>query len=354
MTADKPGLSYADSGVNIAAADAFIERIQAAVRGTHGGRVIPATDAFAGLVRPGLEGLQEPLLAACCDGVGTKLLVAMMAQSYRGLGQDLVAMNVNDLLPVGARPLLFLDYIATGKLEAQVLAEIVEGAAAACRESGCVLLGGETAEMPGLYAPGHFDLAGFAVGVVDRAHVPIPESIHAGDVLVALPSSGVHSNGFSLARAALFERGGLDVHHVPEGWPQDLGATLLTPTRLYVRPVLRLMSQVEVKAGAHITGGGLLGRLLKMARPHLALQVDPASYKRPPIFDLIQRCGEVSDQEMARTFNMGLGYVAVISPAAAAALEAHNPDGWLRVGSFVKHSGNPRVDLGYASGEVST
>ncbi|HET6345589.1 MAG TPA: phosphoribosylformylglycinamidine cyclo-ligase, partial [Myxococcota bacterium] len=219
-------LTYKEAGVDIEAADAFVQRIGKLARSTHGPGVVPHRTEYASLFRPDLGGMQDPLIAATCDGVGTKLLVAREMGKYTGLGQDLVGMNVNDLLPSGARPLLFLDYIATGKLDPDALTAVVDGMARACRDAGCALLGGETAEMPGVYAAGEFDLAGFAVGLVDGARIPDLGAVAVGDQVLALPASGVHSNGLSLARKALLERGGLHLTDAPQGLTQCLGDEL--------------------------------------------------------------------------------------------------------------------------------
>ena len=355
MTDSTPkNLSYKDAGVDIEAADHFVSTIAQIAKATHTSDVVPGKTAYAGLVRPPLEGLNDPLIAATCDGVGTKLILARDAGIYRGLGQDLVAMNVNDLLPAGAKPLLFLDYIATGKLDPDALTEVVTGVADACKLAGCSLLGGETAEMPGVYRDGDFDLAGFSVGLVDANRIPDSTQIKEGDVLLGLPSSGVHSNGYSLVRKALFEQGGLSLDHVPEGWDQSLATVALEPTRIYVKEVLSALSQHEVKAAAHITGGGILGRAAKIIpttmRETLGLHFNSAAYDIPKIFGLIQKCGNITDEEMARTFNMGLGFIIVVSPLVAESLTATD-ETWLKVGTVIKRTGEtPGVELGYARG----
>lgn len=356
VTEPAHGLSYKSAGVDIALADQFVDTIGTVVKATHaaallgqrGGDVVPHTGAYAGLFRPAAALLQsgDPLLAAACDGVGTKLLVARDMGLFEGLGQDLVAMNVNDLLPSGARPLLFLDYIATGKLDPAQLTAVVRGIAKACQSVGCVLLGGETAEMPGLYPAGDFDLAGFTVGMADGARLPQQHTVQPGDRILALPSSGIHANGFSLARKALLERGGLDLHATPASLTRPLGVELLEPTRLYVHEVHAMLQHHRFKAAAHITGGGLLGRLQKMTRPGLGLVVDASRYTRPAIFDLIARTGDVPMQEMAHTFNMGLGFVIIVDPATADAMGTQHPE-WRDVGCVVEHA-HGGVELGYA------
>jgi phosphoribosylformylglycinamidine cyclo-ligase len=320
------GLTYRGAGVDVGAADRLVARIAGIAAATHGPEVEPGPAAFAGLYRlPG-----GSLLAATCDGVGTKLLIARHAGDFEGIGRDLVAMNVNDLLPVGARPLFFLDYVAAGSLDPGPIAAVVAGAAAACGESGCALLGGETAEMPGLYRPGDLDVAGFAVGLVDPHRRPDPDGPRAGDRVMALPSSGIHANGLSLARTALLDRAGLQLdEHVPE-LGRTLAEELLEPTALYVEPVLAAPPG-RVGALAHVTGGGLAGRGRAMLPEGLRMRLDPQRWRRPPVFDLIERAGPVTATEMAATFNLGLGFLAVVEPDAAAAWEQ---DGWLPVGEI--------------------
>ncbi len=342
------GLTYKEAGVDIAAADAFIARISWLTRSTHNTGVVRDPGAYAGLFRPNLDGMKRPILAAACDGVGTKLIVAREAGSYEGLGQDLVAMNVNDLLPSGAKPLFFLDYIATGAMNPDALEAVIRGTAKACTETGCALLGGETAEMPGVYGAGEFDLAGFTVGLVDEDKMP-KGGIKPGDKVLALPSSGVHSNGLSLARKALFERGGLKIDERVESLGRTVGEELLEPTRLYVNPVLDLMSRIPVKAGAHVTGGGLIGRGSKLVPEGCRLVLDPERYTVHPIFDLIGEAGSVERAELARTFNMGLGYLAVVSAEELEAQRDQLSSQWLEVGEVVR--GTRGVELGYTSSD---
>lgn len=327
-------LSYGAAGVDVGAAERFVESIGPIVRSTHNASVVGHASRFAGLFRPDTTGMSDPLLAATCDGVGTKVLLATEPAHYEGLGRDLVAMNVNDLLPLGARPLLFLDYLAAGRLDPTRLEAAVRGIAAACREAGCALLGGETAEMPDALEGATVEMAGFAVGMVDAARLPDSGSIRPGDVVVGLASTGLHSNGFSLARRALIDRGGFDLDDSLPRLDRSVGDTLRTPTAIYVDRVLG----TAFKAAAHITGGGLLGRVAAMLPSGLGASIDPDTYQRPPVLDLIAEAGEVSPEEMAATFNMGLGFVAVVEPGAV-------PNGWLQVGEVVEGGA---VDLGYA------
>jgi phosphoribosylformylglycinamidine cyclo-ligase len=281
-----------------------------------------------------MAGMSDPLIAATCDGVGTKVLLATEPSHYEGLGRDLVAMNVNDLLPLGARPLLFLDYLAAGSLDPARLEAAVRGIAVACREARCALLGGETAEMPDALPDDTIEMAGFSVGVVDATTLPDPTSVRPGDTVVALPSTGLHSNGFSLARRALIDRGGFDLNDTLPRLDQTVGDTLRTPTAIYVDRVLG----TAFKAAAHITGGGLLGRIAAMLPQGLGATIDPDTYERPPVFELIGEAGEVAAAEMAATFNMGLGFVAIVEPGM-------EPPDWIRVGEVVEGG---VVDLGYA------
>jgi len=337
------GLSYKDAGVDIEAADAFVATVAALAARTHGERVVTHPSRYAGLFRPDLSGVSDPLIAVTCDGVGTKLLVARDAGRYGGLGQDLVAMSVNDLLPLGARPLLFLDYVATGKLDPGPLTDVVRGVADACAAVGCTLIGGETAEMPGLYPPGDFDLAGFAVGVADGARLPDPTGIAPGHVVLGLPASGIHSNGMSLARKALLDAGGMALDAEVSELGRSLGEELLEPTALYVRPVMALLEHVTFAAAAHITGGGLLGRSDKLLVEGQRLVFDSSSFDTPHIYDLIAKHGGVAVEEMGRTFNMGLGFLAVLSPGDADTVLEKVGGPWRRVGRI--EAGTRGVEL---------
>lgn len=346
-------LTYRQAGVDVAAGGAFAQAIGPLVRSTHTPAVVGHASRFAGLIRPDTTAMTDPLIAATCDGVGTKVLLARSDADLECLGRDLVAMNVNDLLPLGAQPILFLDYLATAKLDAERLTAVVRGIAAACVEAGCALLGGETAEMPDLYGPEGFehhpdgfgsvpkDMAGFAVGIVDGSRLPDPAAIRPGDPIVGLPSTGVHSNGLSLARRALLDRGGLDLDDHPPSLESSLGATLMTPTAIYVAQVLALADAVGFRSAAHVTGGGLLGRAAQLAPDGLGVRIDPDAYARPSIFGVIAEAGDVSDAEMAATFNMGLGFLAVVAPEA---VDGALPDEWTVVGEV---TGEPGVDLGY-------
>lgn len=301
--------SYEKAGVSIAKGDAWIGTIKQLLSSRKKNpNAIGGIGGFSGLYRIG----GGQCLAACCDGVGTKLEIARLAGKYRGLGQDLVAMNVNDLVTGGARPLFFLDYAACGKLDAAVLGEIVAGIIDACEESLCALLGGETAEMPGVYEPGGFDLAGFSVGIVDEDKIIDGSKIEEGDIVVGLASSGVHSNGYSLVRKALLEDGlRLDINATPAGWDEPLADALLRPTRLYVKAALAAVATGKIHAMAHITGGGMMGNITRVIPEGLDIEIDFNAWRRPKIFDLIAKAG-VGEKEMRGVFNLGIGYVFVI------------------------------------------
>lgn len=337
-------LTYRSAGVDIAAGDRFADFIRALAKSTHGPDVVDAGDAYAGLYRLPTADATQPVIAATCDGVGTKLLVARDCQDYRGIGQDLVAMNVNDLLPRGARPLLFLDYIAAGSLASVPLAQIATGIAAACRQTGCALLGGETAELPDAYREGDCDLAGFAVGIVEKSLAPRGD-VCAGDLIVGLPSAGIHANGLSLARKVIAHAGLAYTDTLPT-LDRSIGQELLRPTALYVDAVLTLMKAAQVKAAAHITGGGLLRRALKLCPPDLQLHIDPSSYPRPAIFSALAALGSITEQELAQTFNMGLGFLLIASPQDVDDMRKRTDVPLLVVGTV--RSGSRAVDLGYA------
>ncbi len=311
-------LSYEKSGVSISGGDAWVETIKKLLaKHPKDANCVGGVGGFAGLYRIG----GGQCLAACCDGVGTKLELAKEAGIYRGLGQDLVAMNVNDLVTVGARPLFFLDYAACGKLDEKLLADVVEGVIDACDESLCALLGGETAEMPGVYGADGFDLAGFSVGIVDEDRIIDGSTISEGDLLLGLPSSGVHSNGFSLVRSALGPDGlNADIAKTPDGWNETIAEAALRPTRLYVKAALAAIRTGTVRGMAHITGGGMYGNVIRVIPEHLDILVDFKSWTRPKIFDLIQSAG-VDEEEMRKVFNLGIGFVFIIAPKDLKTLE---------------------------------
>ncbi len=311
-----PGpLTYKRAGVDIDAGDELVERIKPLAAATRIREVVSDVGGFAGLCRvPG--DVEDPVLVSGTDGVGTKLKVAFATGIHDTIGFDLVGMCVNDIVTCGARPLFFLDYFATSKLDVDVAEKVVRGIAAACKESGCALLGGETAELPGMYAAGEYDLAGFAVGVVARKKLIDGARVRAGDVALSLPSSGLHSNGYSLARTALFEHARFSPgDRPPELGGQSVGEALLTPTRLYGRAVSALLSgAIDVRAMCHVTGGGLPGNLPRVLPEGLGVRIE-ATWSRRPIFDLVQRAGSIETREMRRAFNVGIGFVVVVAAA---------------------------------------
>jgi phosphoribosylformylglycinamidine cyclo-ligase len=307
-------LTYRDAGVDIDAGDALVDDIGAIVKPTLRPEVLGGVGGFGALVRIPAK-YRTPILVSGTDGVGTKLRLAIEARRYDGLGIDLVAMCVNDILVSGAEPLFFLDYYATGKLDNKVAASVIRGIAEGCRQSGCALVGGETAEMPGMYAKGDFDLAGFAVGVVEESAIVDGSKLAAGDVLIGLPSSGPHSNGYSLIRK-IFARSRQKLSKRFDG--ATLGERLLAPTRIYVKPVLDLIASVPVKGMAHITGGGITDNLPRVFPKGCGATVDMNSFKRPAIFDWLQHEGGVAEAEMRRTFNSGVGFIVAVARADAA------------------------------------
>lgn len=306
------GLSYRDAGVDIEAGNQVVEKIRESVRSTYRPEVLGDLGGFGGLFAFDKEAYEEPVLVSGTDGVGTKLKIAFMMNRHDTVGQDLVAMCVNDVLAQGAEPLFFLDYLAAGRLDPSQVAEVVDGVARACRESNCSLIGGETAEMAGFYQSGEYDLAGFCVGVAEKAKLlPKTADMEAGDVVLGLPSSGLHSNGFSLVRKICFERMGFGVDQYIEELGRTLGEELLTPTRLYPDIGLSLLENFNIKGMVHITGGGFQENLPRVLPENLAMRIHPG-WEVPPIFDLLQKWGGVSDEEMYRTFNMGVGLALIV------------------------------------------
>jgi len=305
----RPNLSYRDAGVDIEAGDALVERIKPFAKRTLRPEVLAGIGGFGGLVEIGKR-FREPVLVSGTDGVGTKLMLAFALDRHDTVGIDLVAMSVNDILVQGAEPLFFLDYFACGKLDVDVAAAVIKGIATGCEQAGCALIGGETAEMPGMYREGEYDLAGFAVGVVEKSGIIDGRSIVPGDAVLGIASSGPHSNGFSLIRR-IVEASGADLHSPFDA--TTIGGALLAPTRIYVKPVLALMHDMPVKGMAHITGGGLLENVPRMLPPGMQARLSRSTWERPAIFDWLQRHGNVADDEMHRVFNCGVGMVVVVA-----------------------------------------
>ena len=307
------GDAYKKAGVDIEAADRMIDRIKPIAAATNRVGVMGSLGGFGGLFHLGNR-YTDPVLVSGTDGVGTKLLVAQLADRHDSIGIDLVAMCVNDIIVLGAEPLFFLDYFAVGQLDPEVGASVIAGIADGCKQAGCALLGGETAEMPGMYGPGHYDLAGFAVGVVERTKIKDGSQVSTGDVIIGMPSSGVHSNGFSLARKVLFEDADLSISDIPSGWQSSIGDVLLQPTRIYVKELLALANACGFNAAAHITGGGIPGNLIRILPEGHRAVVQQGSWESLPIFDLLQSEGQLSQEDMLKTFNCGLGMMVVVSP----------------------------------------
>ena len=306
-------MTYRDAGVDIDAGNESVSLIKDAVRATYRSEVMGDLGGFGGLFALNTKDYKEPVLVSGTDGVGTKLRLAFLLNKHDTIGQDAVAMCVNDILVQGAEPLFFLDYLAVGKLEPMQVSEVVTGVARACKESGCALIGGETAEMAGFYPIGEYDIAGFSVGVAERSKLITPARVKAGDVLLGLPSSGVHSNGYSLVRKIVFERKGFKGDEYIEELGQTIGEELLTPTRLYPRICLPLIREFDIHGMVHITGGGFYENIPRALPEHMGAEVNGAAWTIPPVFRLLQEWGNVDWTEMYRTFNMGIGMVLIVS-----------------------------------------
>jgi phosphoribosylformylglycinamidine cyclo-ligase len=304
------GLSYRDAGVDIDAGDALIERIKPYAKRTQRPEVMGGLGGFGALCQIPLDRYKEPVLVSGTDGVGTKLKLAMQMHKHDTIGIDLVAMCVNDLVVQGAEPLFFLDYYATGHLDVDVAADVIKGIAAGCEQAGCALVGGETAEMPGMYHGGDYDLAGFAVGVVDKSRIIDGSKVRPGDALIGIASSGPHSNGYSLVRKVLEVS---NAYLGEEFHGRTLGETLLAPTRIYIKPLLKLFEQVDVHALAHITGGGLLENIPRVLPQQCRAVIDAGSWQWPPVFHWLQKKGDIAENEMYRVFNCGVGMVIAVA-----------------------------------------
>ncbi len=327
------GAAYKAAGVDIDAGEAVVDGIKGAVKSTFRPEVLSEIGGFGGLFAVP-RGIDDPVLVSGTDGVGTKLLVAQRVGQHASIGIDLVAMCVNDVVVTGAEPLFFLDYFATGKLEPHVAVEVVKGIAEGCRQAGCALIGGETAEMPGMYGPGHYDLAGFSVGIVSRRAIIDGSRIEAGDVLVGVPSSGLHSNGYSLVRSLVDELDWSEEH----GLGAPLGEVLLTPTRIYVRDVKAAQAAAELRGIVHITGGGFTDNIPRILPEGLGAELDRSTWEEPGIFGLLRDRGGLGDGDMYRTFNCGIGLVLVVAAdQAQAAVDA--VDGARIIGKVTASSG---------------
>lgn len=313
----KPSISYRDAGVDIDAGDALVEDIKPFAKRTMRPEVLAGIGGFGSLFEVPKK-YKTPVLVSGTDGVGTKLKLAFQLNKHDTVGIDLVAMSVNDILVQGAEPLFFLDYFACGKLEVGTAAQVIKGIAAGCEQAGCALVGGETAEMPGMYPAGEYDLAGFAVGCVEKEAIIDGSTIADGDVVLGLASSGAHSNGYSLVRK-LIDMSGVDLDSDADGFfgGKPLRDVVMAPTRIYVKPLLKLLAALPVKGMAHITGGGLTGNVPRVLPENLTAEIDSTSWTLPPLFQWLQRQGNVTHDEMHRTFNCGIGMVVIVSAADA-------------------------------------
>lgn len=341
----KISLSYKDAGVDIDAGNALVDRIKGAVSQTRRAEVMGGLGGFGALCALP-EKYREPILVSGTDGVGTKLRLAIELQRHDTIGIDLVAMCVNDLIVQGAEPLFFLDYYATGKLNTDIAASVIQGIALGCQQAGCALIGGETAEMPGMYQQGDYDLAGFCVGVVEKSAIIDGSKVTEGDALLALPSSGPHANGYSLIRKIL-QLSGCDLSHPLAGKP--LAEHLLAPTRIYVKPLLQLTEQLEIHAIAHLTGGGFWENIPRVIPAGMQARINEASWRWPEIFHWIQQQGNVSRYEMYRTFNCGVGMIIALPQAlvarAVALLSQYDLTPW-QIGSVTPKAGDQSVVIG--------
>lgn len=345
---DKTGLSYKDAGVDIDAGNALVQAIKPLAKSTTRSGADAALGGFGALFDLKAAGFQDPVLVAATDGVGTKLRVAITAGRHGTVGIDLVAMSVNDLVVQGAEPLFFLDYYATGRLQVDVARDVVAGIAEGCRQAGCALIGGETAEMPGMYEDGDYDIAGFAVGAAERGQLLDGSGVAAGDVVIGLAASGIHSNGYSLVRR-IVERTGLGYDApAPFRSGQSLGEALLTPTRIYVKSCLAAVRAGHVKALAHITGGGFWENIPRVLPDDVAAELDADALPLPPVFRWLAEEGAVSAHEMARTFNCGVGMIAVVpadrAEAALAVFQEHGEDARV-IGRMIARDGGEAVRI---------
>ena len=340
-------ITYRDAGVDIDEMNSAVQRMKEHARSTFTPGVLSDLGSFGGIFAPDLATYQEPVLISSIDGVGTKLKVAFAMRKHDTIGIDLVSHCVNDILVQGAKPLFFLDYFSTGKLSQDVVVDVVKGLAEGCRAVGCALIGGETAEMPGLYAEGEYDLAGCIVGIADRGRIVDGRGILPGDGVIGLASSGLHTNGYSLARRVLFDSAGLNINDRPESLGgQTVGEALMVPHRSYANSILTLLDEFRIKGMAHLTGGGFYDNIPRILPADCSVTVDRRTWPIPPIFSLIQDLGSVADSEMYRTFNMGIGYVLVVhreeSPAVLDRLRELGEQAWL-IGEV--HRGVHEVDV---------
>ncbi|ADD01875.1 phosphoribosylformylglycinamidine cyclo-ligase [Thermoanaerobacter italicus Ab9] len=305
-------MNYKDAGVNIDEGNKLVEMIKPIAKQTLNEYVLEGIGGFAGLIE--IKNYKNPVLISSTDGVGTKLKIAFMMDKHDTVGIDLVAMCVNDIIVTGAKPLFFLDYFATGKLKSETAVEVIKGIAEGCKIAGCALIGGETAELPGFYKEGEYDLAGFCVGIAEKEELIDTKLIKEGDAIIGLASSGIHSNGYSLVRKIFFEKNNFSVKDFIPELGINLGEALLTPTKIYVKSIEALKG-LKIKGMAHITGGGFIDNIPRILRKSIAAKINKGSWEIPAIFNLIQRLGDIEEREMYRTFNMGIGMVVIVEPS---------------------------------------
>lgn len=331
--------SYKEAGVDISLANRIVKKIKPLVNKTFTPGVVSDIGSFGGLFSLAGEKCKEPILVSGTDGVGTKLKIAFKMDKHDTVGIDLVAMSVNDIITCGAKPLFFLDYISTGKLEKKKTISLIEGIVNGCKMAGCALLGGETAEMPDFYPPGEYDLAGFAVGIVDKKKIIDGKKIKQGDKIIGLASSGLHSNGFSLVRKILLENKKYQMSDKIDCLQNNLGEELLKPTKIYVKIILGLIKKFDILGIAHITGGGLIENVPRILPEGLSVEIDSGSWQKPPVFSLIQKEGSIAEQEMYRTFNMGIGMALIVSDSESEKileeLESMNCESYI-IGQVIK------------------
>ena len=336
--------SYKEAGVNITLANQVVKKMKPLISKTSIPGVLGEIGGFGGLFSLAEYKYKEPVLVSSTDGVGTKLKIAFALNKHDTVGIDLVAMSVNDIITCGAKPLFFLDYISIGKLSEGIAINLIKGISEGCKMADCALLGGETAEMPGFYPEGEYDLAGFAVGIVDRKKIIEGKNIKEGDIVIGLASNGLHSNGFSLVRKVLLEEKKYKLEEKLTVLKSTLGKELLRPTRIYVKPILHLLGKYKILGIAHITGGGLIENIPRILPEEFSIQIDQKSWPKPPIFSLIQKEGNISEQEMYRTFNMGIGMVLIVPERGSGKileeLKAMNYESYI-IGQVIK--GNKRI-----------
>ena len=306
------GLTYADAGVDINEGAIAVEKMKSFVKDTFTKGVLGGLGGFGGLFELDLEGYKKPVLVSGTDGVGTKLKIAILKDQHDTVGIDLVAMCVNDILVQGAKPLFFLDYIATGKLESDKVADLVKGIAEGCKQSGAALIGGETAEMPGFYSEDDYDMAGFTVGIVEKSKIIDGSTIKEGDILVGLPSTGIHSNGYSLVRKLFFDKLNLKINDTVEELNSTVGEALITPTKIYVNSVLSILEKVKVNGMVHVTGGGFIENIPRVLPEGLGANINLGSWDMLPLFPFMQEKGNIETKEMYKTFNMGIGFILIV------------------------------------------